>query len=201
MIKKGIFGGTFDPIHNGHLHVAYEALYDLGIDKIIFVPSGNPPHKTEKSVTDSEIRYELVKKAIEDEKKFEVSSYEIDKGGLSYTYETLEHFNKIEPDTKWYFITGTDCLMELNSWKNIDRILSSCIFVVFNRSGYNRVEIIEQKKQIERKYNKKIIYLDIPVLNISSTNIRNKIREEKNISYLIPKKVESLLEKMNLYKY
>lgn len=201
MNRKGIFGGTFDPIHNGHLHVAYEALYDLGLDKIIFVPSGSPPHKTEKLVTDSEIRYELVKKAIEDEKRFDVSSYEIHKSGLSYTYETLEHFNKIEPDTEWYFITGTDCLMELNSWKNIHRILNSCRFVVFNRSGYNRAEIMEQKKQLEKKYNAEIVYLDIPVLDISSTNIRNKIREEKNISYLIPKKVERLLEKMNLYKY
>ncbi|MGY0372431.1 nicotinate-nucleotide adenylyltransferase [Clostridium sp. JNZ J1-5] len=201
MNRKGIFGGTFDPIHNGHLHVAYEALYDLGLDKIIFVPSGNPPHKTEKLVTDSEIRYELVKKAIEDEKRFDVSSYEIHKSGLSYTYETLEHFNKIEPDTEWYFITGTDCLMELNSWKNINRILNSCRFVVFNRSGYNRSEIMEQKKQLEKKYNAEIVYLDIPILDISSTNIRNKIREEKNISYLIPKKVERLLEKMNLYKY
>lgn len=200
MKEKGIFGGTFDPIHNGHLHVAYEALYNLGLDEIIFIPSGNPPHKTNKEITDGKIRYDLVKKVIKNEKRFKVSDYEINKKGLSYTYETLEFFKEQEPDTQWYFITGADCLMDIYAWKNIDRIFNSCKFVVFNRSGYIKEAILKQKKLVETKLNKEILLLDIPILEISSTTIRSKLREGKSISYLVPESLSKILEEMNIYK-
>lgn len=200
MKEKGIFGGTFDPIHNGHLHVAYEALYNLGLDEIIFIPSGNPPHKTNKEITDGKIRYDLVKKVIKNEKRFKVSDYEINKKGLSYTYETLEFFKEQEPDTQWYFITGADCLMDIYAWKNIDRIFNSCKFVVFNRSGYIKEAILKQKKLVETKLNKEILFLDIPILEISSTTIRSKLREGKSISYLVPESLSKILEEMNIYK-
>lgn len=200
MKKKGIFGGTFDPIHNGHLHIAYEALYNLGLDEIIFIPSGNPPHKTNKRVTDGNIRYDLVKKAIEREERFTVSDYEIKKKSLSYTYETLEFFNKLEPETEWYFITGADCLMEIYTWSNIDRIFNSCKFVVFNRSGYKKEDVLKQKSIVENKFSRKIVFLDIPILEISSSIIRDKLREGKNISYLVPDKLNRILQERNIYK-
>lgn len=200
MKRKGIFGGTFDPIHNGHLHIAYEALYKLGLDKVIFIPSGNPPHKTDKIVTDAQIRFTLVKETIENEKKFQVSDYEIKKKNLSYTYETLNFFNSLQPEIQWYFITGVDCLMEIDTWKNVHQILSQCKFVVFNRPGYNKQDIESQKRKIEEKYDKKIIFLDIPILEISSTQIREKIKKGESVSYLIPEKVNYLLNKMELYR-
>lgn len=200
MKRKGIFGGTFDPIHNGHLHIAYEALYKLGLDKVIFIPSGNPPHKTDKIVTDAQIRFTLVKETIENEKKFQVSDYEIKKKNLSYTYETLKFFNSLQPEIEWYFITGVDCLMEIDTWKNVHQILSQCKFVVFNRPGYNKQDIESQKRKIEEKYDKKIIFLDIPILEISSTQIREKIKKGESVSYLIPEKVNYLLNKMELYR-
>lgn len=199
-MKKGIFGGTFDPIHNGHLHVAYEALYKLGLDQIIFVPAGNPPHKMRKIITDGEKRVELIGKVISEEKKFKVSSYEVYKKDLSYTYETLKHFNSLEPSTEWYFITGMDCLMQIDTWKNVGGILEKCKFVVFNRVGYKKEEIYNQKINIENKYNKEIILLDIPILEISSTLIREKIRNGENVSYLIPEKLDNLLKNIDLYK-
>lgn len=200
MMRKGIFGGTFDPIHNGHLHIVYEALYNLNLDKIIFMPSGNPPHKTDKVITDAWIRYKLIEEVIRNEKRFEISDYEICKKGLSYTYETLRYLNKLEPDTQWYFITGVDCLMNLYTWKNIQGILNSCKFVVFSRNGYNREDILRQKQEVENIYEKEIIFLELPILDISSTSIREKIKCEKNISYLLPQKAEMLIESMNLYK-
>lgn len=200
MKKKGIFGGTFDPIHNGHLHIAYEALYKLNLDKVIFIPSGNPPHKTDKVITDATIRYKLVRDVIQNEKKFEVSDYELKNESLSYTYKTLKHFNEKHEDTEWYFITGADCLMQLDSWKNINEVLSLCNFVVFRRSGYSMEDMLKQKERIEKKFNKKIIFLDIPVIDISSTTIRNKIRNGENISYLVPEKARCMVNKMNLYK-
>ncbi|MCY6371853.1 nicotinate-nucleotide adenylyltransferase [Clostridium ganghwense] len=200
MNKNGIFGGTFDPIHNGHLHIAYEALYRLGLEKVIFIPAGNPPHKTNKGVTDAEVRFQLVKKTIEKEKKFEVSDYEIKKKNLSYTYETLKHFKLLQSQIQWYFITGVDCLMEIDSWKNVKEILDYCKFVVFNRPGYTKEDIIRQKNSIEKKYNKEIIFLDIPILEISSTQIREKIKKGENVSYLIPEKLNYLLTDMKLYR-
>ncbi|KGN02483.1 nicotinate-nucleotide adenylyltransferase [Clostridium novyi A str. 4570] len=200
MKKKGIFGGTFDPIHNGHLHIAYEALYKLNLDKVIFIPSGNPPHKTDKVITDATIRYKLVKDVIQNEKKFEVSDYELKNESLSYTYKTLKHFNEKHEDTEWYFITGADCLMQLDSWKNINEVLSLCNFVVFRRSGYSMEDMLKQKERIEKKFNKKIIFLDIPVIDISSTTIRNKIKNGENISYLVPENARCMVNKMNLYK-
>jgi nicotinate-nucleotide adenylyltransferase len=200
MIKKGIFGGTFDPIHNGHLHIAYEALYNLNLDGVIFMPSGSPPHKTDKVITDAQIRYTLINEVIENEKKFEISDYEISKEGLSYTYETLRHFNELEPNTQWYFITGVDCLMNLYTWKNIDDILNSCIFVVFSRDGYNKEEILIQKKEVENRYKKEIIFLELPILDISSTSIREKIKDGRNVSYLLPEKAKILIQNMNIYR-
>ncbi|KZL93860.1 nicotinate-nucleotide adenylyltransferase [Clostridium magnum] len=201
MIKKAIFGGTFDPIHNGHLHIAYEALYKFNLNKIIFMPSGNPPHKLGKKITNASFRYEMVKAVTREEKSFDISSYEINKINLSYTYQTLQHFNDLEKDTEWHFLTGADCLMDIESWKNADKIFQLCKMVVFNRPGYNIENIEEQKSKVEKKYNGEIIFLDIPLLDISSTNIRNTVREGKNVSYLLPESVYNIIKQLNLYKY
>lgn len=199
MIKKAIFGGTFDPIHNGHLYIAYEALYKLGLDKIIFMPSGNPPHKLGRNITDGFLRYEMVKMAIRGENRFAISDYELKKSNLSYTYETLKYFNNLEKDTMWYFLTGVDCLMDVESWKNSEDIFRLCKFVVFNRPGYSMKNIQKQKSKIEKKYFNEIIFLDVPLLDISSTNIRKAIKEEKNVSYLLPESVYNTIEVLKLY--
>jgi nicotinate-nucleotide adenylyltransferase len=201
MKKKGIFGGTFDPIHNGHLYIAYEALNQLGLDEVIFMPSGNPPHKTQKNITDGNIRYELVKAATRCEGRFAVSDYEIRKKGLSFTYETVEFLNKAGGDgTEWYFITGADCLMDLNGWKNVDRIFNACTFVVFNRPGYDKNSLLEQKKAIESRYGKKIRFLDLLLLEISSSGIRESIRAGREVGYFLPGGVYNTVKQLGLYK-
>ncbi len=197
-MKKGIMGGTFDPLHNGHMHIAYEALEKLNLDKIVFIPTGNPPHKN-NNITDAAIRYKVVEKAIKDERCFEINEYEVLKDGLSFTYETLEYLNETEPDTKWYFICGVDCLMELASWKNVSTILELCNLVVFIRPGYNDAEILNQKEKVEKEFNKKIILLDLPQMDISSSYIRERIEEGKNISYLVPYSVNKDIKNLNLY--
>lgn len=200
MMKKAIFGGTFDPIHNGHLHIAYEALYKLNLDKIIFMPSGNPPHKLNKNVTEAFLRYEMVKTAIRNEDNFDVSDYEINRDNLSYTYQTLEYFTDLEKETKWYFITGVDCLMDIENWKNTEEILNLCTFVVFNRTGYSIESVLKKKISIEKKCNNKIVFLDIPLLEISSTNIRKHIKEGRKVSHLMPESVSYIIEQLGLYK-
>lgn len=200
MIKKAIFGGTFDPIHNGHIHIAYEALYALKLDEVIFVPSGTPPHKLGNKITDSYIRFDMVRKAIQEERKFLVSDYEIKKKNLSYTYDTLKHFNEVENNTEWYFLTGMDCLMQVEEWNNPRGIFELSNFIVFNRPGFNMENIRQQKKKIENKYAAKIIFLDAPLLDISSTNIRENIKIGRNISYLLPGSVYDIIKKYKLYK-
>ena len=199
-MRKAIFGGTFDPIHNGHMHIAYEALYNLNLDLIIFIPSGNPPHKTKRKVTEGKIRYEMVKSTIKDEAKFHISDCEVNNSELSYTYKTLKYFSTLEPDTKWFFITGADSLINLESWKNVKGILECCTLVVFTRPGYDLAEINEQKKKIEEKYNADIIFLNMPVIDISSTTIKKKISENKNVKYLLPYEAYKIIKELNLYK-
>ncbi|MBU5483552.1 nicotinate-nucleotide adenylyltransferase [Clostridium sp. MSJ-11] len=199
MEKKAIFGGTFDPIHNGHLHIAYEALYRLNLDRIIFMPSGNPPHKYEKDIADSRIRYEMVKMAIREEEKFEINDYEIRKKNISYTYETLSFFKHNYPKVMWHFLTGVDCLMDFDTWKNIDEIMEMCKLIVFNRPGYDKEKILEQKEKLESEHNKEIIFLDIPLLEISSTEIRKAVKENRNIRYFLPEGVYNTIKELKLY--
>ena len=118
MCRVGIIGGTFDPIHLAHIYIAEEAKKKLNLDKVIFMPAGIQPLKTDKKVTEASLRLEMVQKAIEGKIGFEVSDYEIKKEGKSYTYKTLEHFYKEYKDL--YFITGADCLLGIDKWKEID---------------------------------------------------------------------------------
>ncbi len=198
-MKKGIIGGTFDPLHNGHIHIAYEALERLNLDRIVFIPTGNPPHKKNNNITDAIIRYRVVEKAIKDESCFEINSYEVLKHGLSFTYETLEYLNDKEPDTEWYFICGVDCLMELDGWKNVTTILELCKLAVFIRPGYKEEKIYKQKDKIEKTYNKDIILINLPQMDISSSYIRKRIEKGKNISYLVPYSVSKDIKNLNLY--
>ncbi|MFL0247446.1 nicotinate-nucleotide adenylyltransferase [Candidatus Clostridium stratigraminis] len=200
MPNKGLFGGTFDPIHFGHLYIAEEALYMLNLDNILFMPTGNPPHKTNREITEAYIRYELVSMAIKGEERFNLSSFEIDEKGLSYTYKTLDYLNKKEPETNWFLITGVDCLMELDTWKNVDEIFKLCTLVVFNRLGYEKDNILKQKKIVEERYNIKIIFLDINPLDISSTSIKKLLKEGRNVNHLLPLNVLNTISELGLYK-
>jgi nicotinate-nucleotide adenylyltransferase len=199
MIKKGIIGGTFDPIHNGHLYIAHEALHMLSLDSILFMPAGNPPLKTERKKTDASIRYELVKMAIRNEKRFALSSYEIEQKGISYTYKTMEYLKAVEPETEWHFITGADCLINLSLWKNVERILDACRLVVFNRPGFTKENILQQKKKLEAHYKKEILFLDLNLLDISSTAIKNMIKEGRDVSYLLPESVYNTVLELGIY--
>ncbi|AOR22690.1 nicotinate-nucleotide adenylyltransferase [Clostridium taeniosporum] len=198
MKRYGIIGGTFDPIHYGHLYIAYEAMKQLNLDNVIFMPTGNPPHKEGKKVTDALIRYEMVNKAIKDFPKFSISNYEIEKKGFSYTYETLEYFKN--DDIELFFITGADCLMDIETWEKTDEILSLCNLVTFSRGGFSNKKLIKQKEYIEKKYNVNITVLALKKLEISSTDIRERIRSDKRIDFFVPKSIIELIKNNNLYK-
>ena len=197
MKKYGIMGGTFNPIHLAHLYIAYEAKEQLNLDKVIFMPAGNPPHKQD-TIIDAKFRYEMVRRAIEGYEGFEINSYEIEKNGYSYTYETLNVLK--EENLKLYFIAGADSLMDIEKWKNTKEVLNNCTFVVFNRGEFNRETLKSQKEYLENKYQAEIVLLDIMSIDISSTIIRKRIKEEKRVDFFLPNKVLEYISYNNLYR-
>ncbi|MGL5353083.1 MAG: nicotinate-nucleotide adenylyltransferase [Clostridium sp.] len=198
MKKIGIIGGTFNPIHLAHLYIACESKDQLNLDKVIFIPAGSPPHKDNRGVLRASLRYSMVEKAIESYDGFEISDYEIQKSGYSYTYETLEQFKT--DDCKLFFITGADCLMDIEKWSNPQRIFDLCRLVVFTRSGYDNIKLKKQKVYIEKKYNTNIEFLDIIDLEISSTMIRERIKNNKRVDFFLSKEVLDFIISKNLYK-
>lgn len=173
-MKKAIFGGTFDPVHRGHLHIAKQALLQLKLDEVIFMPSGNPPHKKHKVVTDGSHRLEMVRIALEafGEERFTISSFELKQNGLSFTYKTMESFSEKERNTEWYFIAGTDSLFDIEKWKHPERIFQCCTLVIFQRPGFDREDALRKSKEIKAKYNAKIENFTAGPVDISSTEIR-----------------------------
>ena len=198
MCRVGIIGGTFDPIHLAHIYIAEEAKKKLNLDKVIFMPAGIQPLKTDKKVTEASLRLEMVQKAIEGKRGFEVSDYEIKKEGKSYTYKTLEHFYKEYKDL--YFITGADCLLDIDKWTEIEKIFSLCKFVVFTRPGYNNNELVNKKRFVEEKYNGDIILLEVPGIHISSTEIREKIINNEKVDDILPAVVLDIIKEKGLYR-
>lgn len=202
MKRYGIIGGTFDPIHNAHLYIAYEAKKQLALDNIVFIPTGIQPLKVENKVTDSAVRYNMVNLAIEPYEEFLISDYEIKKNGVSFTHETLEYFktNYNSEDAELFFITGADCLINIDKWKDVHKILSLCNFVVFSRGGVNLEDIKKKKEEVEEKYNCNIIFLELNELEISSTDIRNRVKDGRRIDFFVPEKVNKFIIENGLYK-
>ena len=192
----GIMGGTFDPIHNGHLVTAECASYQYDLDKVVFVPSGHPPHKTEKRITNAEDRYSMALLATMSNPRFRVSRIEIDRKGLSYTIDTVREFKKIYPQAKIYFITGADAILEIFTWKAPNVLLEEVEFIAASRPGYCLSQL---GQEIYDEYRDSINLLEIPGLAISSTDIRTRIRQGRPIKYQLPEEVEAYIKKHGLY--
>ncbi|WP_428832793.1 nicotinate-nucleotide adenylyltransferase [Natroniella acetigena] len=193
----GIMGGTFDPIHYGHLLTAECAAAQYNLDEVIFVPSGNPPHKTDQKITVAQKRYVMSLLATIGNPKFNVSRIEIAREGLSYTIDTIRAFKELYPQTKIYFITGSDAILEIFTWKNPEKLLREADFIAASRPGYSLAKL---EKEFYDDYRNRIHILKIPGLAISSTNIRKRIKEGRPIKYQLPEKIESYIRKYNLYK-
>ncbi|MGM9975158.1 MAG: nicotinate-nucleotide adenylyltransferase [Clostridiaceae bacterium] len=200
MKSIGILGGTFNPIHNGHLYIASEAMEELKLSEVLFIPAGNPPHKNDSAILEASIRGEMTKAAIKDYKGFTYCDYEINKKSYSYTYETLQYLKDIYSNTKFHFIVGADSLINLHKWKNVPEILKLAQLVVLMRPGYSREELYQVKKNTEENYGAEIILLELLQMDISSWDIRKRIQENKNYQFLLPKEVFNYIEANGLYR-
>ncbi|MFI3174516.1 MAG: nicotinate-nucleotide adenylyltransferase [Bacillota bacterium] len=194
----GIMGGTFDPIHYGHL-VTAETVYDaFDIEKILFIPTGSPAHKCVTLGTNH--RLEMTKLAVRNNEKFEISTIEIDRGGKTYTVDTIEELTtQLEDDTTFYFIMGADSIHQLEQWKDTKRLLSLCEFIGVTRPGYDKKGVEEAVAKLNEAYGAKIHFLEVPALDISSSDIRDRIEHGTSIRYLLPDDVLAYIHKFQLY--
>ncbi|KXS43804.1 MULTISPECIES: nicotinate-nucleotide adenylyltransferase [unclassified Candidatus Frackibacter] len=196
-IKRiGIMGGTFDPIHNGHLVTAEAAAYQYELDRVVFVPSASPPHKNNQNITDAEERYTMVILATMTNPKFIVSRIELEREGPSYAIDTVRAVNGLFEEIEIYFITGADAILEIFTWKEAETLLKECRFIAATRPGYSLSRI---KTGLYEKYQDQISLLKIPGLGISSTDIRNRVRAKRPIKYQLPQTVEAYIKKRKLY--
>ena len=203
MNKKriGILGGTFDPIHNGHLVLAEYTRCELNLEKVVFVPAGLPPHKLEKDITSNADRFAMVELATLANIAFNVSDMEIKSTEISYTFHTLQKMKKnLEKEYEIYFITGADAMWDVETWNEASNLLKEFPFIVGTRPGYQNSELEEKIVYLNEKYSAKIQPVIVPGLDISSSEIRQRIQNEKSIKYLVPEAVETYIIKEGLYK-
>ncbi len=199
MKKYGIFGGSFNPIHYGHLMICEYIKEEMGLDKVIFIPTGNPPHK-DLGVS-AEDRYEMVKLAISPNPDFEISDIETTRVNLSYTVDTIRELKEIYKEEKLYFLIGLDSLFQLKTWKKIGDLSQEIEFVVALRPGYiDKEEIDNEIDFLRENFGTKINLINTPLYEISSTDLRDRIHEGKSLRYLIPKKVLDYIEESGFYK-
>ncbi len=190
-MKIGIVGGTFNPIHNGHLYMAYEAKESLNLDQIIIIPNYIPPHKDadERNPDDVRQMLNLVFSGIDG---FSVSTYELDKKGFSYSYETLEYFTEKNPDDEFYFIIGEDSYVDFSAWKKPERILELAKLVIFERKFYDEDKLVKAREFIKNSGHEEI-FLNSLTLEISSRDIRERVRKGKEIGFLVPREVKEYI--------
>lgn len=195
-----IMGGTFDPIHYGHLVTAEAVRYKFGVERVLFVPTGNPAHKDNKYVTHNEHRYLMAVLATMTNPLFEVSRLEIDRPGKTYTIDTIIQLRELcGSDVKLYFITGADAIHQIFTWKDPEKLLSLCDFVGVTRPGYKKNTLFEEIDEIKKNYESKIHYMEVPSFAISSSDIRYRVRNGMPIKYFLPESVEAYIEKFKLY--
>ncbi len=196
--KVGIMGGTFNPIHLGHLLLAETAYHQFHLDEVLIMPTKNPYYKKLSNSVTEEDRVRMVELAIADNPHFILSKEELNREGATYTVETLEHLTARHPDTDYYFIMGADSLYHIESWKDTERILALSTIVVADRGGSSS-SLKSQIDYIENKYDGDIRLLRSPFLEISSNDIRRRVRESESIRYLLPQKVADYIYEGNLY--
>lgn len=197
-MKIGLMGGSFDPIHNGHLVLAEQVRTRFQMDKIIFIPSGNPPHK--ENIASKDHRYDMTKLAIEDNEFFEISRIELDQDHKTYTIDTVKRLRELYgTETEVFFITGADMIIDLPTWKNFDELVKLCKFIGSTRPGVDYTEMSNQIDALVREFKADITITQVPALAISSTDIRRRIKYNLSIRYLLPKATEDYIHSNGLY--
>lgn len=197
MAKRiAIFGGTFDPIHIGHLRIAEEARERLGLETVLFVPNNVSPFKTDTRVTPGERRLEMVGQAVADNPAFAVSRVEIDRPGPSYAVETVRTLREVYADADLFFLTGADAIRDLPEWREPEALLAAARFVAMTRPGADGEAI---RDVLPVPWRERITFIEMRGLDISATDLRARVRTGRSIRYLVPRAVEAYIQRHGLY--
>ncbi len=198
--KIGIMGGTFNPIHIGHLIIAEMAFEQFQLDKVLFMPTCQPPHKIGECIEEDVKRVAMVKLAIYDNPHFELSLLEVNRKGISYTAQTLDQLTSEYPDTEFYFIVGGDSVAAIEKWREPEKVLKLSHLVACVRDQVDDEKLQEQIQYLNTKYHTQVFKLNVPKMDISSTMIRERIKSQLSVKYLLPDNVFSYIEQYGLYK-
>ena len=197
--RIGIMGGTFNPIHNGHLMIAENAREQYSLDQVMFIPTGHSPLRHKQQITDAVHRCEMVSLAIADNSWFALNEIEIQSSEISYTFRTLEKLKQNYRNIELFFILGADSLFDFESWKNPDLILENSKILAAYRKHQRQEEFFQYIENLNKKYPQKFYPLDTPSLEVSSQEIRRRIQEKRTIRYLVPREVEAYIRNHKLY--
>lgn len=189
--RRGVMGGTFDPIHVGHLVTAEEALHQFALDEVVFIPTGRPWMKEHQVVAPAEDRYRMTEIGIATEPRFRVSRIEVDRGGATYTVDTLRALRDEDPSADLWFITGADAMREIVEWKEPDALFDLAHFIAATRPGTDASALGDHPG---------VSIMQIPALAISSTDIRRRVHAGRPIRFLVPAGVEDYIEDKGLYR-
>lgn len=195
--RIGIMGGTFDPIHIGHLVAAEEARAQFDLDVVIFMPAGQPAFKEKQEVTQAVHRLMMTELATASNPHFEVSALEIEREGTTYTIDTIRELKKLYPDAELFFITGSDAVFDIIGWKNSKELSSLVTFIATTRPGYDIEDAKRRHKESILDF--KIEWIEVPALSVSSTDLRKRLKEGRPVRYLITRSVLGYIMKNHLY--
>ncbi len=198
--RIGIMGGTFDPIHYGHLMIAENAREQFNLEKVLFLPTGHSPHKQEQYVTDSLHRCRMVSLAIADNPVFSLNKMEVESQETSYTYVTMQKLKEAYTNAELFFILGADSLFDFELWRKPEEILKSCRILAACRKHRQEEGFFRQIAYLNEKYQDRFFPLDTPNLEVSSQDIRRRLQYGRPIRYLVPETVESYIRKHHLYE-
>ena len=214
-LRLGLFGGTFNPIHFGHLRAAEEVCEALSLHRLWFIPAAHPPHKEARDLTSFEVRLGMTRAAVEGHPFMEVSDLEGRRSGMSYSIDTLRLLQEnLGPTWELYFILGLDAMLEIRTWKDYAQLFNLCHFVVLARPGYDRRRLEEiLTREVEPRFHTlegaagfqrpsgyKVLWQETTLMDISATGIRHLVRQGRSIRYLLPEPVRRYIIKHNLYK-
>ena len=198
-VRVGIFGGTFDPVHQGHMIIAEQVMSELRLDRVVFVPGGIPPHKEASSVrANAEDRFSMVEAAVAGNERFSVDRVEVDAGRPMHSVETVGILKDRSPDDEWFFITGADEVSNLLAWKEPDRLLEQVVMVAATRPGYD-LSKLEHLEAALGNFDR-IFPVECTRVDISATGIRRRMLQGKSIRYLVPEGVYTIIEQRRLYE-
>ncbi len=199
-MRLGIFGGTFDPVHYGHLLLAEQCREQCALDEVRIIPAGLPPHKAGDKITSSNDRVEMLKLAIGGHEHFSIDERELEREGPSYTFETLDELREEDPQRELYLIIGADSLRDFPTWKHPEKILESARLIVVNRGDQPEPDLVPLTEALGPSAAERTQIVNIPGIGLSSTDLRKRVAAGRSIRYMTPRAVECFVEAQGLYR-